>query len=44
MLSVTLVRIHLIGASVSAVGVLSFLSILELLLFMMLHHLVLFIS
>ena len=44
MLSVTLVRIHLIRASVSAVGVLTSLTILELLLFMMLHHLVLFVS
>jgi hypothetical protein len=44
MLSVILVRIHLITASVSAVRVLASLSVLELLLFMMLQHLVLFVS
>lgn len=44
MLSVILVRTHLISASVSAVRVLASLGVLELLLFMMLQHLVLFVS
>ena len=44
MLSVTLVRIHLISASVSAVRVLVSLCEFDLLLLMMLQHLELFVS